>query len=159
MNTLPTCPFSTRDGASGPEAYFPRFSNNSLLMTRSIGDKNGPRGCLARADITAVTVHATQHARYICIKYQKTIWGIAFVFQVMHLYVVVFRFVLASDGVWDVIDEELIRKVGLYYKYKDPRDLATYIAEEASCRRLQQGRSKDDITGRIHDSFSAMVVI
>jgi serine/threonine protein phosphatase PrpC len=57
------------------------------------------------------------------------------------------RFVLASDGVWDVIDEELIRKMGLYYKYKDPRDLAIYLAEKAVKRRTKQGLSKDDITG------------
>jgi hypothetical protein len=58
-----------------------------------------------------------------------------------------FRFVLASDGVWDVIDAELIRKVGLYYKYKDPRDFAVYLAEKALKRRIKQGISKDDITG------------
>eukprot|EP01036_Dinobryon_divergens_P036168 gene36168-47025_t len=109
---------NTEGGPKGPEAYYPRHSNTSLLMTRSVGDKKGPRGCLARADITSVTVHATQHA----------------------------RFVLASDGVWDVIDEELIRKVGLYYKYKDPRDLAIYLAEKAVKLRTKQGLSKDDIT-------------
>ena len=54
---------------------------------------------------------------------------------------------LASDGVWDVIDAELIRKVGLYYKYKDPRDFAVYLAEKALKRRIKQGISKDDITG------------
>lgn len=54
---------------------------------------------------------------------------------------------LASDGVWDVIDEELIRKMGLYYKYKDSRDLAIYLAEKAVKRRTKQGLSKDDITG------------
>ena len=57
------------------------------------------------------------------------------------------RFVLASDGVWDVIDEELVRKMGLYYKYKDPRDFAIYLAEKALKRRIKQGISKDDITG------------
>ena len=61
------CFSNTEGGPKGPEAYYPRTSNTSLLMTRSIGDKNGPRGCLARADITAVSVHATQHARYVCI--------------------------------------------------------------------------------------------
>ena len=58
-------PRNTASGPTGPEAYYPRFSNNSLLMTRSVGDKNGPRGCLARADITSVTVHSTQHARSV----------------------------------------------------------------------------------------------
>ena len=58
-------PRNTASGPTGPEAYYPRFSNNSLLMTRSVGDKNGPRGCLARAEITSVTVHFTQHARSV----------------------------------------------------------------------------------------------
>jgi len=55
--------------------------------------------------------------------------------------------VLASDGVWDVIDEELVRKMGLYYKYKDPRDFAIYLAEKALKRRTKLKLSKDDITG------------
>jgi hypothetical protein len=55
--------------------------------------------------------------------------------------------VLASDGVWDVIDEELVRKMGLYYKYKDPRDFAVYLAEKALKRRTKLKLSKDDITG------------
>ena len=54
---------------------------------------------------------------------------------------------LASDGVWDVIDEELVRKMGLYYKYKDPRDFAVYLAEKALKRRTKLKLSKDDITG------------
>ena len=54
---------------------------------------------------------------------------------------------LASDGVWDVIDEELVRKMGLYYKYKDPRDFAIYLAEKALKRRTKLKLSKDDITG------------
>ena len=60
---------------------------------------------------------------------------------------------------WDVIDEELIRKVAMYYKYKDPRDLAVYLAEEASSRRLQQCRSKDDITGQNRKVISSMPVL
>jgi len=57
------------------------------------------------------------------------------------------RFVLASDGVWDVIDDELVRKMGLYYKYKDPRDFAIYLAEKAVKRRTKLSLNNDDITG------------
>ena len=106
-------------------------------MTRSIGDKNGPRGCLPRADITSTTVHSTQHARSF--RYS--------VYLTLRCKSLCFRFVLASDGVWDVIDTELIRKVGLYYKYKDPRDFAIYLAEKALKRRTKLHLSKDDITG------------
>lgn len=48
----------------GPMAYFGRFKS-SLLMTRSIGDKFGPRGCLPLADITAVTVGSHEHTRFV----------------------------------------------------------------------------------------------
>jgi len=37
--------------------------------------------------------------------------------------------------------------MGLYYKYKDPRDFAIYLAEKALKRRTKLHLSKDDITG------------
>eukprot|EP00597_Dinobryon_sp_UTEXLB2267_P004620 CAMPEP_0170067132 /NCGR_PEP_ID=MMETSP0019_2-20121128/6598_1 /TAXON_ID=98059 /ORGANISM="Dinobryon sp., Strain UTEXLB2267" /LENGTH=778 /DNA_ID=CAMNT_0010274453 /DNA_START=68 /DNA_END=2404 /DNA_ORIENTATION=+ len=113
----------TRDGQSvGPEAYFGRY-NFSLLMTRSIGDKLGPRGCVPLPEITAVTVHATQHA----------------------------RFVIASDGMWDVVDMETVRKEALYYRHREPRDLAVYLAKKALKRRARQNMQRDDITVLVVD--------
>ena len=146
----------TEGGPRGPEAYYPRFSNTSLMMTRSIGDKNGPRGCLPRADITAVTVHATQHARYVCM-YVLLEWTTICETCELTMDSYFFRFVLASDGVWDVVDEELIRKVAMYYKYKDPRDLAVYLAEKAVKLRTKQSLSKDDITGSMTANFLKIV--
>ena len=57
------------------------------------------------------------------------------------------RFVLATDGVWDVIDEEYIRKFALYSKYKDPKDLALFLAHKAAHRRTKRDLARDDITG------------
>jgi hypothetical protein len=51
-----------KTGNLGPMAYHGRH-DSSLLMTRSIGDRMGPRGCLAVADVTAVTIGAEEHAR------------------------------------------------------------------------------------------------
>lgn len=55
----------------GPLAFFGAFSH-SLLMTRSIGDRLGPRGCIALPDITVHTIPSHKHARYsscCCILY------------------------------------------------------------------------------------------
>ena len=38
------------------------------------------------------------------------------------------RFVLASDGMWDVVSIEDVRLVGLSDKYRDPKALAQYLA-------------------------------
>ncbi len=69
---------------SGPEAFFGRH-NISIMMTRSIGDRYGPRGCVAVPEISAYTVPANGHA----------------------------RFVLGSDGFWDVVTTEDVRCVGM----------------------------------------------
>ena len=49
----------------GPLAFF-GSSSHSLLMTRSIGDRLGPRGCIALPDITVHTIPSNKHARYSC---------------------------------------------------------------------------------------------
>ena len=49
----------------GPLAFFGSFSH-SLLMTRSIGDRLGPRGCIALPDITVHSIPSNKHARYSC---------------------------------------------------------------------------------------------
>jgi len=48
----------------GPLAFFGSLTH-SLLMTRSIGDRLGPRGCIALPDITVHTIPASKHARYL----------------------------------------------------------------------------------------------
>ena len=49
----------------GPLAFF-GSSSQSLLMTRSIGDRLGPRGCIALPDITVHSIPSNKHARYSC---------------------------------------------------------------------------------------------
>jgi hypothetical protein len=52
--------FSADGLIRGPVAYFSRY-NRSILMTRSIGDRYGPRGCIAQAEISAMTIPAKSH--------------------------------------------------------------------------------------------------
>lgn len=71
-------------------------------MTRSIGDRFGPRGCLHLPEITSLVIPSNTHV----------------------------RFVLASDGMWDVIDNHTVRRMGLYYKYNSADALATALARK-----------------------------
>lgn len=115
---------SQATGAVGPLAYFGRYGL-SFLMSRSLGDKYGPRGCIAQADITAVTVHPHQHA----------------------------RFITCSDGVWDVIDSETIRRLALLSPFALAQDLASSIAFKARKRRAALKMRQDDITVIVLDLF------
>lgn len=111
---------SHRRGANdviGPEAVFSRY-NISVLMTRSIGDRYGPRCCRGVPDLRAVTIPPNQFA----------------------------RFVLASDGVWDVITSENIRCCALLPKYKNPKTFSDYIAATAVRKRRRLGMRLDDVT-------------
>eukprot|EP01036_Dinobryon_divergens_P028474 gene28474-37424_t len=107
----------------GPPAFFAGDGQTSLLMTRSIGDRKGPRGCIAQPDLTCLTVNATQHA----------------------------RFVIASDGMWDVIDNETVRRLALLFKHRKPADLALHLARKAVRRRIKFSMRGDDITVLVVD--------
>eukprot|EP00981_Chlorochromonas_danica_P014437 scaffold8013_cov187-Ochromonas_danica.AAC.2 len=109
-------------GFRGPLAYFGRY-NHSLLMTRSIGDRFGPRGCLHLPEITSLVIPSNTHV----------------------------RFVLASDGMWDVIDNHTVRRMGLYYKYNSADALATALARKAHRRRAKRHLRRDDITVTVVD--------
>jgi len=106
----------------GPEALFGR-KNVSIMMTRSIGDKIGPRSCVAFPEISAVTVPAGRHA----------------------------RFILASDGFWDVVSIDTVRLVSLAKKYKACKTLANMLAHKAVRRRERAGLRQDDITVMVVD--------
>lgn len=54
--------FSADGLVQGPLAYFGRY-HRSLLMTRSLGDHLGPRGCIALCELTAITLPVDRHAR------------------------------------------------------------------------------------------------
>lgn len=106
----------------GPLAYFGRHEK-SILMTRSLGDRLGPRGCIAQTELTSVSIPSSTHV----------------------------RFVIASDGVWDVIDSETIRRMALCHKYHRNDVLATTIAYKALRRRNKLHMRQDDITVQVID--------
>lgn len=107
---------------TGPLCVFSRH-DVSLCMTRSIGDRWGPRSCIAQPDITAVTISPQQHA----------------------------RFVLASDGLWDVLSVERVRS--LVFRDKDPRHVANRLVTLAWNLRRSTGIRKDDISAIVVDVF------
>lgn len=107
---------------TGPVAFFSRVGN-SILMTRSLGDLNGPRSCLPLPEITSFNVPYNRFSRLI----------------------------LATDGIWDVIDNETVRRMSLYYKFSSPSELAQAIAYKARRRRERYGMRIDDITVTVID--------
>ena len=106
----------------GPEALFSRF-NTSILMTRSIGDRFGPRRCLPIPEISAITIPDGKHARAI----------------------------IASDGFWDVVTVETTRRIVMNTKYKDGLVTARELAMKARRRRERMGIHFDDITVMVVD--------
>ena len=58
------------------------------------------------------------------------------------------RFVIASDGMWDVIDNETVRRLALQFKHRQPADLALHLARKAVHRRTKRAMRGDDITGQ-----------
>ena len=59
-----------------------------------------PRACVCVPEVSAFTVRGDTHA----------------------------RFVLASDGLWDIVGLEEVRCVGMSDKFRDPRALAQHLA-------------------------------
>lgn len=110
------------NGEIGPEAVFGRY-NVSVMMTRSLGDRFGPRCCRGVPDIKAVTIPSTQHA----------------------------RFIIASDGMWDVITSEYVRCNALRSKYINPKVFANALAQKARKMREIRGLRMDDITVLVID--------
>jgi len=99
----------------GPLAIFSR-QNVSITMTRSIGDRYGPRCCVATPDISAVTIPHDQHA----------------------------RFVLASDGLWDVITIQKTQDT--VFSILEASKVAKKLADKALEKRVRQEIKIDDIT-------------
>jgi hypothetical protein len=102
---------------TGPEALYGRH-NISIMMSRSLGDKFGPRSCIATPEISACTIPTDSHV----------------------------RFVLGTDGLWDVVSIDDVRRIGLQSRFKDPRLLASHLAEKAVRRRLRARMRMDDIS-------------
>lgn len=104
-------------GEIGTEAIFGRY-NISVMMTRSLGDKYGPRSCRGIPDVRLVTLPVNRHA----------------------------RFIIASDGLWDVMTSDFIKCIAFLPKFADPQKFASYLARKAWKRRHRKGIRMDDIT-------------
>ena len=84
-------------------------------------NRYGPRSCFAIPDLSAVTIQPQQFA----------------------------RFVLASDGLWDVMSiHEVEHDI---WKFKDIHFMAEYLSNKASDKRMRRGMRPDDITVIIVD--------
>ena len=49
---------------------------------------------------------------------------------------------------WDVIDNETVRRLALLFKHRKPADLALHLARKAVRRRIKFSMRGDDITGQ-----------
>ena len=92
-------------------------------MTRSMGDRKGPRSCVAVPDITAISIPRGVHA----------------------------RFVLASDGLWDVLGVEAVQRIAM--SVKDPSVAAYKLSRRAWTIRLNESLYMDDITVVVVDVY------
>jgi len=106
----------------GPMAVCSRYGV-SLNMSRSLGDRYGPRSCTAHPDICAATIYPEQYARLM----------------------------FGSDGVWDVITPEKAEEV--CSKYEVPLDAARELAIVARQLRESNDMRIDDITAVVVDIF------
>ena len=114
---------TSRDGSVvGPEAVCGRH-NISMMMTRSIGDILGPRSCIETPEISSFVVPPGVHA----------------------------RFILGTDGYWDVVSLESTRCMALHKKFPDPSKLSRALAEKALRRRQRSNMRIDDISVAVVD--------
>lgn len=109
-----------RDPRMEKEVVFGRY-NLSAMMTRTLGDKYGPRSCIPLPDLAAVTIMPDDFGRVV----------------------------MASDGMWDVLTVEAVRKTVM--KFRRPEDVAIALAQSASNLRAAQGMRRDDITVQVVD--------
>lgn len=106
---------SPEGDGNGPEAIFGRF-NVSINMSRTIGDKYGPRCCVPVPEVTLAVVSFRDRV----------------------------RLVIASDGVWDVLSEKNVQPVVL--GDSDLSEAAEQICVAARDTRLALGLRMDDIS-------------
>eukprot|EP01041_Mallomonas_annulata_P012530 gene12530-26395_t len=109
-----------RPTAKGEWAIHGRYGM-SLTMTRSIGDRYGARSCVCVPDISALTLAPNEYA----------------------------RFVLASDGLWDVVSVEAVQTVVM--GSRDPSQIARKLALMAWHKRVSKSIRMDDITVLVVD--------
>lgn len=110
------------DGAAaGPKCIFAHSGGVSLQISRSIGDCYGPRSVISEPEIITLRASAEQSA----------------------------RFIIASDGVWDVMSTDDAAKC--VEAYSDPVKAAAKLCTVSKSKRLYGGRSSDDITAVVID--------
>ena len=123
--------FIAKRKGKGPEAVFSR-QNLSLMLTRSIGDRYGPRSCVGIPDVCAITIPATRHVRII----------------------------IASDGFWDVVSTKEVRCRALLPQYANAKYFAMEMVKKAERRRTRLRIRMDDITViciDIHPQFANFI--
>lgn len=114
---------SGTDDESQPEVLFGRY-DFSINMTRSIGDKYGPRSCIATPEVSALTLPRGNFA----------------------------RFVIASDGLWQVLTPTDISRIILQEdSIEELSILANKIANIAVQKRRSAHLRRDDTTVIIID--------
>ena len=104
-----------RGASAAPEVVTSRY-NQSTNLSRSIGDRWGPRSVVAVPDVTAITIHSDQFA----------------------------RFVLCSDGVCSVLTPEEMRR--LAFSSISAEETSLLISEHARSRRISRRLTNDDIS-------------
>jgi serine/threonine protein phosphatase PrpC len=110
------------DGAAaGPKCIFAHSGGVSLQISRSIGDCYGPRSVISEPEIITLRAPSSQRA----------------------------RFIIASDGVFDVMSSEDAAKC--VESYGDPVKAAAKLCTVSKSRRLYGGKSADDITAVVID--------
>ena len=109
--------FLGRRRENGPLVLFAHSGGVSLQISRSLGDVLASRSAIATPEICTIKQHGEFKAG---------------------------RFVMASDGVWDVMESEAVAK--FVRKYKDPKLAASKLCAYAKNKRVYKGLYPDDIS-------------
>lgn len=128
------------------EALFNSEGTMSLLMTRSIGDRDAAKSCSCIPEITACYVPLLQMAtssRSSSLNdgYNTTPNNIDIPPTYAHT-----RLIIVSDGITDVMSSEYIRRTSLKKKYSNAQAYADFLSEKALYLRQVNKLRKDDIT-------------
>ena len=106
---------------AGPLVVFAHSGGVSLQVSRSIGDALAARSVIADPEIASFELPRNQTT----------------------------RFVVASDGLWDVYSSEAVGK--MIHEVADPAVAARKLSLAARSKRTQTGRTVDDITVIVFD--------
>lgn len=109
--------FLGRRRENGPLVLFAHSGGVSLQISRSIGDVLASRSAIPTPEIRTIKQNGAFKSG---------------------------RFVMASDGVWDVMESEAVAK--FIRKYKDPKLAASKLCSYAKNKRVYKGLYPDDIS-------------